>query len=234
MRKALLLLSCFLLAAACGGTASDSAPAPATVPPSAPVTDSRVGELQVLVNELLDRIEVLNARIQRLEAGTPAPTREQVDPAPVSAARPAVPAVATPLPPRRATSRPADPSTIGTRYQNALTLFGKGRINDARGEFEQVLQADSTGELADNALYWIAETYFVTGKYAEAMTYYKQIEADYSDQNKAPDAMLRMGEAQVKLGDLALAQRTLGALMEKYPYSTAAAAAKAVLARIKY
>lgn len=228
-----------LMMAGCGGqSAPVTTPTTAAAPLTAEVTDPRVGELQVMVHELLDRIEVLNARIQRMEAGAPAASvaREATPNPPVKSSSSTSPGNS----PVRATAPPptsvpqADSISIGSRYQSALTLFGKGRINDARAGFEQVLQADSSGELADNALYWIAETYFVTGKFNEAMTYYKRIEADYSDQNKAPDAMLRMGEAQAKLGDLTLARRTLTALVEKFPYSTAAAAAKAELARIQY
>jgi len=46
--------------------------------------------------------------------------------------------------------------------------------------------------------------------------------------------MHRKSLSLVKLGDLSLAKRTLELLIDRYPYSTAAAAAKQELERIRY
>ncbi|MFN2442087.1 MAG: hypothetical protein ABR517_05340, partial [Thermoanaerobaculia bacterium] len=61
MRAAVGLLLVMMLAA-CGG-----APAPQPMPvetSSAPAPDPRISEMQILLNELLDRLEVMNARVQ--------------------------------------------------------------------------------------------------------------------------------------------------------------------------
>jgi tol-pal system protein YbgF len=251
--KSLAVVAMMLLLGGCASTSADndtsddgfeSPAAGATAKPPVPMatpTDPRVSELQVLVGELLDRIEVLNARISRLESGAPAP-------APVRSAEPAV-AVAEPphapqQPPATATAaarKPRRPIAAGSRgaelaeaYRGALELYGKGRIDDARQQFQGVFDADPEGDLADNALYWIAETYYSTGKFEEALKIYARVLAEYGDQNKAPDAMLKSGLSQAKLGDLSLARRTFEALIARYPYSTAAAAAKYELKRIKY
>ena len=205
-------------------------PQPVVVP-----TDPRVAEMEVVVGELLDRIEVMNARLQKLEQGQPAPrettTRRVADATPPPS--PAEPRAAAP-----ATERPAGPplrgAALGEAYRSALELFGKGRLDDARATFQRVYDSDTNGDLADNALYWIAETYFVRARYADAIRIYHQITTDYSDQNKAPDAMLKTGLAQAKLGDLALARRTFEELIAKYPYSTPAAAARHEIKRIQY
>src|SRR5688572_17517710 len=67
--------------------------------PPPPATDPRVSELQVLVTELLDRIEVLNARLARLESGPAAagPTRTVSAPA-VTPASPAPREAVKPIP----------------------------------------------------------------------------------------------------------------------------------------
>jgi TolA-binding protein len=57
---------------------------------------------------------------------------------------------------------------------------------------------------------------------------------EFSEQNKAPDAMFKIALAQAKTGDLALARRTLQQVIERYPYSSTASSAKAELQRIKY
>src|SRR5687767_12690734 len=66
------LVSAFLLGG-CSSTSPEDLPEPVRVTEQAPRADPRVAEMQVLVAELLDRIEVLNARLQRLESGAPQP-----------------------------------------------------------------------------------------------------------------------------------------------------------------
>jgi tol-pal system protein YbgF len=134
-------------------------------------------------------------------------------------------------------SRPLVPGTaaqIGEAYKEGLTLFGRGQIDRSRAVFQQVFDADPSGDLADNALYWVGETYYTTGKYTEALAHYKRVTAEYAQQNKAPDALLRIGMIQAKQGDLVLARQTLNQVLASYPYSTAAAAAKGELKRIQY
>ena len=229
-----------VMLAGCSSAQQEVEPEPVVAPAPQQVvaTDPRVGELQVVVAELLDRIEVMNARIHKLESGTqpsrPVQTAStQPEHSPTVAAQP----VAEPVRPARVTpprgSRVSGAS-LADQYRNALELYGKGHVDQSRVAFQGVYDADPNGELADNALYWIGETYFVTGKYTEANKYYQKIETDYSDQNKAPDAMLKMGLAYAKQGDLALARKTFQELIAKYPYSTPAAAAKFELKRIQY
>ncbi|MEO8216748.1 MAG: tol-pal system protein YbgF [Acidobacteriota bacterium] len=241
-------LLCAILAVAmmaCGSTAPADEPAPKAAP-APPPTDPRISEMQVLVSELLDRIEVMNARLARLEAGSsPAPvqapqTTQTQPPArtvPPAIARPkpaaVAVAVATPLP-VPAHNAVVTAAGVSDAYRQALTLFGKGQINDSRALFQKIFEADPSGELADNALYWVGETWFVTGNYPEAIRVYQRVEHEYGEQNKAPDAVLKIGMAQARTGDLMLARKTFEHLIARYPYSTAAAAARGELTRIKY
>ncbi len=238
MRNAAVAL--LLLAALGCGTARDTVdePIPSRVA-TVPTTDPRVSELQVLVSELIDQVEVLNARIKKMESGEPEvrqAARGTAEPQPVRqpVRQPAQTQARVPTPPTQQTRPALSATSAPDRYRDALVLFGKGQINDSRELFQQVFDADPNGELADNALYWIGETYFVSGRYREAIEQYRRIETDYSNQNKAPDAVLQLGLAQAKLGDLALAQRTLEGLINRYPYSTAANAAKAEIKRLRY
>jgi len=211
-------------------TACSSTPPPEPVPvvPPAFPTDSQVRELQARVAELTDRLDVVNARMQMLEAGAPAP--RVVEAAQPAATRTAVP-VSTPTAARSDSVRGAN---IADEYRRALTLYGQNRVEDARKVFLQILEADPSGELADNALYWLGETHFVKNDFAAAMGYYRRIVSEYPQQNKAPDAMLKIGLAYAKLGDLSLARTTFQQLVERYPYSTPASSAKIELKRIKY
>lgn len=237
-----------LLTGGCGSTATAPESRPATIAPA----DPRVAELQVQLTELLERIDVLNDRIARFEelqsvvaaaqAATPPPAARPerraaeaprvtpvVSEVPASAANPARVAAEGPLPQQALLA-----AQIADDYRQAIMLVGQGRHADARRAFESVYEADPNGDLADNALFWIGETWFTAKDYTNAVRYYNRVVSDYSDQNKAPDALFKTALAQVRTGDLALARRTLQQVVARYPYSSAASTAKAELERIRY
>ena len=66
------------------------------------------------------------------------------------------------------------------------------------------------------------------------MRYYERVIKEFAEENKAPDAMFKLGIAYEKTSDLGMARRTFDECIRKYPYSTAAASSKAELNRIKY
>ena len=119
-------------------------------------------------------------------------------------------------------------------YRNALMLYGRGKFDDARRAFQQVFDQDPAGDLADNSLYWIGETYFAAGNYSEAMKYYKRVTVEFAEQNKAPDALFKIALSFEKTSDLGMAKQTLEEVIRRYPYSSAAASSKLELKRIKY
>lgn len=123
---------------------------------------------------------------------------------------------------------------IAESYQRALMLVGQSKQAEARAAFQQVFDADPTGHLADNALFWIGETYYAAGDFTTAIRYYQRVVTDFPDENKAPDAMFKLALAYVKTGDVGMARKTLEECIRKYPYSTPAASAKLELQRIKY
>jgi len=230
-----LALACLLAAACASSRKSDELPA--MVPPAQPIAatqsvDAQVAALQTSMTELLERIDVLNARIARLESGGgQAIPPVQPPPTPAPVLKPAA-APAPPQPqPKPAAVASAD---VADSYQKALILVGQGKQAEARAAFQQVFDAEPTGQLADNALFWIGETYYAAGDYPNAMRYYQRVINEFPGQNKAPDAMFKLALAYVKTGDIVEARRTLGECIRKYPYSTPAASAKLELQRISY
>jgi tol-pal system protein YbgF len=245
MKKYVVLL---LLLTACATKKADENDVPSLVPPpetasaaaASAASDARLAEMQTSMTELLERIDVLNARIARLEAAPPAETRvavqtqpRVVEPAPRVALEPAP----APAPVRTTTaplSGPLQNAAIADNYRGALILFGKGRMADARVALQQVFDADPSGELADNALYWIGETYYASSDFTNAMRAYERVTKEYPEQNKAPDAMFKIGLTFEKTGDLGMARKTFDEVIRRYPYSTAASSAKLELKRVKY
>ena len=206
---ALLLASC--------ASSQPKVEEPSFVPPAQPSTspsvDAQLSNLQTSMTELLDRLDVLNARSAKLESGAPA----------------IVPAPSTPA--RSPAIRTAD---VAEAYRRALTLYAQNKYSDARALFQQVFDGDPSGQLADNALFWIGETYFAAGDYPNAMRLYERVTKDFATENKAPDAMFKLGLTFEKTGDLGMARKTFEECIQKYPYSTPASSAKQELQRIRY
>ncbi|HEY4640261.1 MAG TPA: tol-pal system protein YbgF [Thermoanaerobaculia bacterium] len=212
-----------LLATACGSTQAakekdDDVPTP---PPPGPSVDQRLSDMQTAMTELLERMDVLSDRIARIEQGEVAAA-----PAPAPAS---TPPVSEPTP-----SRAIVGAQIADNYRAALMLYGRGKLAESRKGFQQVFDSDPSGELADNALYWIGEIYFASKDYTNAIKYFRRVTNDYGDQNKAPDAAFKTGIALEKSGDLQLAKQAFDECVKRYPYSTSAASAKQELERIKF
>jgi tol-pal system protein YbgF len=250
IRQPAALLLLLLVLPACATRHADENEVPSLVPPPETAsavnaaTDARLAEMQTSMTELLERIDVLNSRIARLEA-TQSESRAVVVPAraaePLPAPVPATRAPMTEAAPAAASvhnstivSGPLQAAAIADSYRAALILYGKGRMADARAALQKVFEADPSGDLADNALYWIGETYFATGDYSSAMRAYERVTKEYPEQNKAPDAMFKIGLTFEKTGDLGMARKTFDEIIRRYPYSTAASSSKLELKRVKY
>lgn len=223
-----------VLAAACASTPGGE---PEMMPAPQPAADSRVSELQTQLTELLERIDVLNQRISQLEETRAVESSsrradERLDDS--TTRRPVDTASPVPAPQPQQPQRALVGAQIAEDYRQAIMLFGRGRHEDARRTFESVYEADPSGDLADNALFWMGEIYFAAKDYSNAVRFYQRVVSDYSTQNKAPDALFKIAMAQERTGDLALARRTLEQVIQRYPYSSPASSAKAELERIKY
>ena len=240
-----LILPMLLVAAGCASQTADAPLTPVAVP------DARSAQLQVAMTELHEQIDVLNARVARLEASSEAPASVSVPAPPAGTMQPEtqspIVAATQPRPQQGEPQRPAQqpsrtPSASSSSaaaeqadvYRSAMMLYGRGRVTESRAAFQKVFDAEPTGELADNALFWIGETYFAAGNYAEAARYYRRVTTEFADQNKAPDALFKIAISHEKSGDLALARQTLRELIRDYPYSSVADSAKRELERIRY
>lgn len=234
------LAAALILVAGCASAGGDE-PLPAVPQADArqvAALEKKVEELNISMTELLDRIDVLNQRLAGVEQAAahgrptaPAEAPAAVPSAPASAPAPEVTRREAASAPQ---SQPLISARIAERYRTALMLYGQGKMDQARVVFEEVYQADRAGELADNALYWIGETWFIGGKYTEAMKHYRRVVSEYSESNKASDALFKTALAFEKLGDLGVARTTLEEVISRYPYSSAAASAKLELRRIRY
>ncbi len=215
-----------MITAGCASSQSakdvDDVPTP---PPPGPSVEQRLTDMQTAMTEMLERLDVMSDRLARIEAG-----ETHVVERPASA--PSTPVA--PAPQEPTVARAIVGAQIADNYRSALMLYGRGKLTESRNSFQQVFDADPSGELADNALYWIGETFFAQKDYANAIKFFRRVTSDYGDQNKAPDSAYKIGIALEKSGDLQLAKQAFEECIKRYPYSTPAASSKQALERIKF
>ncbi len=119
-----------------------------------------------------------------------------------------------------------EPQGPGGLYRQGQNLFLSGQYRSARSKFARLVEEYPGSDLADNALYWGAESYYSEELYKEALEIFIKIVTEYGDENKAPDAMLKVAYSYIELGSKDKARSSLEKLLEKYPDTSAALKAK--------
>ena len=97
----------------------------------------------------------------------------------------------------------------------------------------QFLKVFPDSELANNAQYWLAETYFVTKKFTEALKEFELVLSNYFDSRKASDALLKIGYCYYELENWDAARDTLLRVQIDYPDTTTARLADQRLQRME-
>jgi len=75
---------------------------------------------------------------------------------------------------------------------------------------------------AENAIYWRGEAYFAQGEYLRAGEQFEAVLARFGSGKKSPDALLKLGMCQERLGASARAREYWDRLKTEYPKSEAA------------
>jgi len=111
-------------------------------------------------------------------------------------------------------------------YQAAYSDIAAGRYSLARESFQTYLKNFPDTEVADNAQYWIGECNYVTGDFAGAIAEFDKVVKNYPKGDKVPAALLKMGISYGRLKNTDEATKYYKMLIQKYPKSPEAAAAK--------
>lgn len=128
---------------------------------------------------------------------------------------------------------PVDPALAQTEYDTALAILREGRYADAALAFKQFLNNHPGSVLADNANYWLGETYYVTRDFDQALATFNALVANYPQSPKVADSRLKIGYIHFEKQDWKKARAELEGVVSTYPASTAARLANDRLARMK-
>ncbi|MCO4761250.1 MAG: tol-pal system protein YbgF [Myxococcales bacterium] len=118
-------------------------------------------------------------------------------------------------------------------YRTAKAQLDGGRLRDARTQFQRFLTKHPKHPLADNAMYWIGETWYAQALWIKAARVFHDVTRRFPLGNKVPDAMLKMALCYQKLGERNDAAKVLRELIRLYPVTPAAELARRKLRRAK-
>jgi tol-pal system protein YbgF len=111
-------------------------------------------------------------------------------------------------------------------YKLAKQALVQNDFETAREGFGQLLKRYPKSSQADNAQFWIGETYYLEKWYEKAILEYQKVIEKYPKGNKVPASLLKQGFAFSSLGDKANTLIFLTELLKNYPKSNEAKIAK--------
>lgn len=114
-------------------------------------------------------------------------------------------------------------------YEQAKRDFDKGDFESARKGFQSFVKLYPNSENADNAQFWIGETYYREAWYEKAILEYEEVKKRYAKGNKVPSALLKQGMSFQHLKEKANSRLILEELVKKFPESSEADLAEKIL-----
>jgi tol-pal system protein YbgF len=107
-------------------------------------------------------------------------------------------------------------------YDAAISLVNGRQYDRALDALAAFLVKWPDHPYADNAMYWRGECYFAKADYSRASEQFEGVVSRFPAGNKVPDALLKLGLCQQKLGNAANAKAWFDRLSQQFPRSDAA------------
>ena len=128
--------------------------------------------------------------------------------------------------PTEADEAVVDPTVVREIYDDAFRTLRQGKYEDSIIKFKALIQNHPESELVDDSLYWIAEANYVTKNFDVALPVFEQIIRDYSENRRAPEAMLKIGYIYYDQQNYEQAQSYLLEVIDRFPASRSAFSAR--------
>ena len=130
----------------------------------------------------------------------------------------------------------AGPRDLGTPteeeqalYDRAFRALRETRYADAAEGFSEFIDRHPNSSYAPNAMYWLAESYYVTRDFETALRFFNQLLDRYPGSNKQGDALLKIGFSHHELRQWNEARAALEEVRAEYPDTTLARLAESRL-----
>jgi len=145
------------------------------------------------------------------------------------------PSSVTPLgtPTTQARDMVALPENEKALYDVAFQSLKDLKYADAAVQFQDFIDKYPNSEYADNAQYWLGESYYVTRNYDIALEAFQVLLSDHPDSPKVADGLLKVGYTHYELKQWDQARAALTQVQEQYPGTTVARLAGSRLRSMK-
>jgi tol-pal system protein YbgF len=111
------------------------------------------------------------------------------------------------------------PSAEDKQYLEAYDLLRRGSTDESVGLFEDFLKRFPKSRLAADAMYWIGEARFASGRYDEAVLQFDRVIKEFPGSRKELNALLKQGLAFEKMGDQRSAKIIFQKLVQEKPHT---------------
>jgi tol-pal system protein YbgF len=120
------------------------------------------------------------------------------------------------------------------QYQFATSLIKIGDYEKAEVALKEFVQKNPQHNLAGNAQYWFAETFYIRQLYPDAAAAYLDGYQKYPKSSKAPENLLKLGITLSELGEKDQGCLMLNGIEQQYPNAPKSVIQKAKYEKSKY
>jgi tol-pal system protein YbgF len=188
-------------------------------------------DIRSSVNELIEQARMTQANLDDLQgkmdalAGSQAPTFYQ----------PPVTAAARDTASDDSTAAQVTPPGIDCQnlYDESFTLVMQGNYDEAISGFTDYLKYCGSQDLADNARFWIGESYYSMDNFKAAISEFDLLLSEYIDSEKRCTAMYKLARSYEELGQKQDAIAAFEKLVDDCPNTLEAEQAKDKLEELK-
>ena len=112
----------------------------------------------------------------------------------------------------------AGPPANSAQYDQAMNLMGRAQYDEAAALFRGYADGNpGDTDLSPQAIYWVANISFIHQDYAPAARTFAEVIKKYPKSTRAPDAMLKLAQSFMGMGQKSEGCTTLGLIKSKYP-----------------
>jgi tol-pal system protein YbgF len=113
---------------------------------------------------------------------------------------------------------PAPDAARSAQYDAAMNLLSRAQYPEAAAAFRSYADANpGDTDLSPQALYWVGNISYVRQDYAPAARGFAEVIKKYPKSQRAPDAMLKLAQSFMGMGQKTEGCATLGLIKTKYP-----------------
>jgi tol-pal system protein YbgF len=167
----------------------------------------KVYQLEAKIAELNQAYSKLDSKVNQLTLGSAPPVTE-------SGSHAQIP------------SETASVNTEEVMFNEGYTELSDGNYEGSRAKFKEYLSRYPKSAKANDATYWIAESYYREGQFEESILEYQRFIDTYPKDQRVPLAYLKQGMSLVEIGKQEEAKLFFQTLIDKYPNSDEAKTAK--------